>query len=86
MTSQRISEALALRCSDVDLGERRVHVRRRVHKGSYSLPKSRYGRRNVPLRPALAQRLWDASWSVRWREDGGVGSRGSDGPAVDCGR
>ena len=58
-TGLRISEAVALRWSDVDFGLRRVKVRRRVHKGNVGPPKSRYGRRDVPLAPGTARALWD---------------------------
>lgn len=57
-TGLRISEALALRWSEIDMGRRRVLVRRRLRNGSLAPPKSRYGRRDVPLAPSLAQALW----------------------------
>lgn len=57
-TGLRIGEAVALRWQDVDLGRRRVQVRRRLYLGSFAPPKSRYGRRDVPLSPGMAQRLW----------------------------
>ena len=56
----RISEAAALRFSDVDLGRGRVLVRRRLYAGSYAPPKSRYGRRDVPLSEGMARALWEA--------------------------
>jgi integrase len=59
-TGVRISESLALRWSEIDFGRRRVLVRRRLRDGSFGPPKSRYGRRDVPLSTALAQRLWAA--------------------------
>lgn len=57
-TGLRIGEAIALRWDDVDLGGRRVQVRRRFYRGSFAPPKSRYGRRAVPLSPRMAQALW----------------------------
>ena len=45
---------------DVDLGRQRVKVRRRLYRGALAPPKSRYGRRDVPLAPGLAQALWSA--------------------------
>jgi len=54
----RIGEAVALRWEDVDFGSRRVHVRRRFYRGRYDAPKSRYGRRTIPLSACLAQALW----------------------------
>jgi integrase len=59
-TGLRISEALALRWNDIDLGEQRLRVTRRLFKGTFAAPKSKYGRRLVPLNPELAQDLWRA--------------------------
>jgi integrase len=58
-TGLRISEAVALDFGDVDFGRRRVKVRRRLHKGQLGPPKSRYGRRDVPLSRAIATALWN---------------------------
>lgn len=60
-TGVRIGEAIALRWGDVDLGARRVKVRRRIYKGVVDVPKSRYGIREIPISTSLAQELW------RWR-------------------
>ena len=57
-TALRIGEALALEWGDVDLGARRIQVRRRYYRGKIGPPKSRYGRRSVPLTPRMAQELW----------------------------
>jgi integrase len=59
-TGLRISEALALRWQDIDLGKQRVQVTRRLFKGTFAPPKSRYGRRSVPLNTELAEDLWQA--------------------------
>ena len=48
-TGLRIGELIALRWADVDLGARRVRVRRRLYKGTIDAPKSRYGVREVPI-------------------------------------
>jgi integrase len=56
----RISEALPLRWSDVDFGRRRLRVRRSLSRGQVGPPKSRYGRRDVPLTQGMAQALWNA--------------------------
>ncbi|WP_217913533.1 tyrosine-type recombinase/integrase [Miltoncostaea marina] len=64
-TGVRIGEAIALRWGDVDLGARRVKVRRRIYKGKVDVPKSRYGIRDIPISTALAQDLW------RWRAASG---------------
>jgi len=58
-TGMRIGEALALRWSDVDLGKHRLHVKRRWYRGAFAPPKSRYGRRAIPLAPDMAQALWE---------------------------
>jgi integrase/recombinase XerD len=57
-TGLRISEALALTKADIDFGQRRVSVSKRLYKGRLDAPKSRHGVRQVPLSPELAQRLW----------------------------
>jgi integrase len=54
----RIGELIELRWSDVDLGERLVHVRRRYYDGRVGPPKSKYGKRRLRLTPNLAQALW----------------------------
>jgi integrase len=59
-TGLRLGEALALRWGDVDLGRKRVKVRRRIYRGEFASPKSKYGRRDVPLAPGLARELWHA--------------------------
>ncbi len=59
-TGLRISEAVALSWADVDLGRRRVMVRRRLYRGRMGPPKSRYGRRDVPVSPTLSRDLWAA--------------------------
>ena len=58
-TGLRIGEAVALRWGDVDFGHRRVRVRRRLYRGTYAPPKSRYGRRDVPLSTGVGQSLWE---------------------------
>ena len=54
----RIGEAVALTWADVELGKKRVHVRRRLYRGRFDLPKSRYSLRSVPLSAGIAQQLW----------------------------
>jgi len=56
-TGLRIGEAIALEWGDVDLGRRRVHVRRRFYHG-IDRPKSRYGVRAVPVSEGMARTLW----------------------------
>jgi integrase len=56
----RISEALPLRWQDVGFGKRRLRVRRSLSRGQIGPPKSRYGRRDVPLTKGMARALWNA--------------------------
>jgi integrase len=57
-TGLRIGEAIALRVGDVDLGAQRVQVRRRFYRGGFAPPKSKYGRRDVPISPGMARSIW----------------------------
>lgn len=58
-TGLRISEAIALRIMDVDLDaeQPQIHVRRAIVAGQLTGPKSRHGRRSIPISPELAGRL-----------------------------
>jgi integrase len=58
-TGLRISEAIALRWSDLQLegAAPRVNVRRALVRGRVEPPKSRYGVRQVPLERSLARAL-----------------------------
>jgi integrase len=58
LTGTRIGEAIETRWRDVDLGRRTLHVRRRFYRGRVGPPKSKYGRRQLRLTPALASALW----------------------------
>jgi integrase len=60
-TGLRIGEAVALRWCDVDFDRRRVQVLRRYYRGGFAPPKSKYGRRDVPLSAGLARDL-EARW------------------------
>jgi integrase len=71
-TGLRIGEALALRWGDVDFARRRVKVSRRLYRGAYAPPKSRYGRRQVPLTRAMVRSL-----AQRWEREG---RRGDEEP------
>jgi len=55
----RISELLPLRWKDIDFGKRRLLVRRSLSRGQIGAPKSRYGRRGVPLTEAMTHSLWN---------------------------
>ncbi|HUA12394.1 MAG TPA: site-specific integrase [Solirubrobacteraceae bacterium] len=58
MTGVRIGEAVELRWSDVDLGAKRLRVRRSYYEGTVSEPKSSYGKRDIPLSTNLGRELW----------------------------
>jgi integrase len=57
VTGLRISEAIALDLGDVDFGRCRINVTKRFYRG-IDAPKSSFGRREVPVTPDLARRLW----------------------------
>ena len=57
-TGLRVGEVIALRWADIDLGTRRVSVRRRLYRGRLDAPKSSYGVRQVPISNRLSQDLW----------------------------
>jgi len=56
-TGLRIGEAVALQWRDVDVTARRLSVRRRWYRNAYAPPKSRYGRRTIPLTLGMANKL-----------------------------
>jgi integrase len=65
-TGLRFSELIALRWSDIDTARGRALIRRRIYHG-VDAPKSRYGRRDIPLSPhmlhALAMRRATTAYS-----------------------
>jgi integrase len=67
----RISEALALRWRDLRLDGSRpcVQVRRAYVKGRFGPPKSRHGRRDVPLEAALVRDLRQRRMACEWPGD-----------------
>jgi integrase len=69
-TGLRISEALGLRWADVDGKRGRLVIRRRVRDGDVGATKSRLGRREVPIAPALARELAAHRLSSPWSADG----------------
>ena len=75
----RISEAIDLRIVDADLGADtpRVHVRRAIVNGQLTGPKSRHGRRTIPISRDLAQRLAALAAGRRETELLFVGTRGA---------
>jgi integrase len=84
-TGLRISEGLGLRWADVD-GTGRVHVRRRIRNGRAGAPKSRAGRREVPISSALLRDLKAHKLRSRFSADTDYVFTGPHGtPAVDRG-
>jgi integrase len=58
-TGLRISEAIGLTWADVEFGDRpRVRVRRQDCRGEVGGLKSEHSRRDIPLSPGMARRLW----------------------------
>jgi integrase len=55
----RIGEAVAVQWGDVDFGTGRLNVRRRWYRGTFAPPKSRYGRRAIPLTESMIRALWE---------------------------
>lgn len=68
-TGLRISEGLGLRWADVDHKRGRLHIRRRVRDGEVGATKSRQGRREVPIAPALARELAAHRLAAPWSAD-----------------
>jgi integrase len=56
-TGMRRGELLAVRWSDVDWINRKIHVRRSLYKGGFQTPKSEYSRRAIDMGPLLIQIL-----------------------------
>ena len=56
-TGLRRGELLGLRWQDVELLERRLHVRQSFVLGEFTTPKSRAGRRTIPLGPVTVEAL-----------------------------
>jgi integrase len=81
-TGLRISELVALRWEDVDLGRNLVRVRRRAYRGSIDAPKSRYGRREIPLAAGLARDLWEHRETVGRNGDSDPVFQSSSGTPV----
>ena len=66
-TALRRGEILALRWQDVELLERRLHVRRSYVRGEMGEPKSRSGRRTIGYGPRTADVLEEQWKSSRYR-------------------
>ena len=68
-TGLRVGEVLALQWLHLDLGRRRVQVRRRWYRGTFAPPKSRFGRRDVPITEGMSRALWELRKQSRARDD-----------------
>jgi len=64
-TGLRFSEAIGLRWGDIDVEGQRLHVRRRLYHG-IDAPKSRYGRRDIPLAPRMLAALQHRRATTRY--------------------
>lgn len=64
-TGLRFSEAIALTWTDLDLEQQRLHVRRRLYHG-LDAPKSRYGRRTIPLTTRMTAKLIERRQTSRY--------------------
>ena len=82
-TGLRIGEALALQWEHLDLGRRRVQVRRRWYRGSFAPPKSRYGRRDVPITEGMSRALWELRKGSK-AQDGALVFASATGTPLDA--
>jgi hypothetical protein len=84
LTGLRISEAIGLRVMDagLDTGAPCVHVRRAIVNGQLTAPKSRHGRRTIPISLELADRLREL---VAGRGETELLFRGAQGAALRAG-
>lgn len=78
-TGLRISEAIALRVMDADPDSEqpRIHVRRAIVNGQLTGPKSRHGRRTIPISAGLATQLQVLAAGHRETELLFVGAQGA---------
>lgn len=58
-TGTRIGEAIVIQWGDIDFGRRVVSIERRLYRGMMDTPKSKYGKRRIPLSSAMTQTLWE---------------------------
>jgi integrase len=94
-TGLRIGEAAGLEWRHLELGTRpHVKVRQRLYRRELGPPKTKKGRRNVPLNPALAAKLRELRTKTKWAGDNDpvfANERGSHSTrptsfATTCGR
>jgi integrase len=83
-TGLRISEAIGLRVMDAELDTDApcVHVRRAIVNGQLTAPKSRHGRRSIPISVELADRLREL---LAGRGETELLFRGAQGAALRAG-
>jgi integrase len=79
----RVSEGLPLRWGDVDFGRRRLAIRRSLSRGRIGAPKTRHGRRDVPLTAGMTQALWTARKAASDPSDDASIFVGGDGGLFD---
>lgn len=82
-TGLRVSEALPLRWGDVDFGRRRLRVRRSLSRRRIGPPKTRHGRRDVPLTEGMGRALWNARKAAGDAGDDAPIFLGGDGELLD---
>ena len=70
-TGVRVSEAIALQWQDLEIDSEpfAVKVRRRIVKGNVDAPKSKYGRRSIPITFELVRALREHRAHSEWCED-----------------
>ncbi len=70
-TGVRVSEAFALRWRDLELDGSNPHIRvRRAYvRGCFGPPKSKYGKRSIPIDAALVRELRGRRKAAEWSED-----------------
>jgi integrase len=79
-TGCRISEVLPLRKSDIDFGQRRVRISRRLYDGELGEPKSQHSKREISLSAELARKLWT---KLALEDDDALAFPGPDGEPYD---
>ena len=74
-TGLRRGELLGLRCQDIEMLERLIHVRQQFVRNEISTPKRRAGRRTLPLGEVAAKALEEQFASSRNRAPESIVSR-----------
>jgi integrase len=81
----RVSELLPLRWGDLDFGRRRLRVRRSYSRGRIGPPKTRHGRREVPLAPGITTALWNLRKAATHLDDDALIFPNQDGGFLNRG-